>query len=116
MGSGGSALLASSMDSFEDLAALIDPFGHGYSKQRKELRQNLIDQFASDASNRDVLDKLLSLRLLVVKNREICFTAQQEYDNVGVESHPTNKESAFRELERLYTIYETGRILKSVRC
>jgi Zinc finger, ZZ type len=86
-----------------------------YRSQRVDLRRNLILATIGDPSNRDVLDKISTVRKLLTVHQHICATAAREALN-EFDYSPTSTESAWRELERLYAIYETGRILKSAAC
>lgn len=87
---------------------------HNYLTDRKILREKLTTLFGQDPDNQDILKKINALQSIIIKNSHICTTAAKEFKNKD-DHLPTNHESALRELERLYHIYETGRILKSAK-
>lgn len=86
-----------------------------YFADRSKLRDSLQLAFDEDTENQDLIRKIIVLQNILTENAHICATAVREIQNKK-ENAPTNIESAFRELERLYHVYETGRILKSVAC
>ena len=83
-----------------------------YDKQRRQLRQALIMQVIGDPQNQDVLSNIHKLRQLLIQHDHICSTAAREKAN-KFDHSATSQAAAFHELERLFTIYETSRILKS---
>lgn len=96
-------------------SAAGEMLGLGYFGERKQLRRNLILAVIGDPNNKDVLDKISLLKKYVVEHPHINATAAKEAAE-EFDYSPTSVEAAFRELERLYALYETGRILKSVQC
>lgn len=85
-----------------------------YEKQRRQLRQALILEVTGSANNKNTLQNLHKLRSLVTENDYICKTAAREKEN-KFDHSATTKEGLFRELDRLFTVFETGRILKSAK-
>ena len=83
-----------------------------YEKQRRQLRQALILNVIGDPENEDILANIKALRELLIYRDDICATAAREKAN-KFDHSATSMDAAFRELERLFTVYETGRILKS---
>jgi len=83
-----------------------------YDKQRRQLRQNLIQSVINDPKNQDVLSNIKALREMIIENDHICATAALEKAH-KFDHSATSSDAAFHELDRLFTIYETGRILKS---
>ena len=81
-----------------------------YDKQRRQ-QQALIMQVIGDPQNQNVLSNIHKLRQLLIQHDHICSTAAREKANKF--DHSTSQAAAFHELERLFTIYETSRILKS---
>eukprot|EP01040_Poterioochromonas_malhamensis_P021424 gene21424-25846_t len=90
-------------------------FDYQYVNERKTLRQNLIAQFEEDPKNQDLLTKIKLVRDILTQNSHICETAARELEH-DEDTAPTNPQSAYNELDRLLTIYETSTILKSVQC
>ncbi len=58
------------------------------------------------------MSNISALRKLIVVKSEICATAAFEKEN-KFDHSATNVDAAWRELDRLFTVYETSRILKS---
>jgi hypothetical protein len=98
-------------------ASAITIFEYSYVQERAELRQQLIEQFEKNPQNRDLLHKIKALRSLLVQHPDICATARDELQHEReVTEGPTTAQSAYIELDRLFTIYETSTILKSTHC
>ena len=74
----------------------------------------LIMDVIGDPGNQDVLQNIHALRQLLIQHDHICATAAREKAN-KFDHSATSAEAAFHELERLFTVYETGRILKSAK-
>lgn len=85
-----------------------------YDKQRRQLRQALIMEVIGDPTNSDVLQNIHKLRQLLIQHDHICATAAREKAN-KFDHSATSQAAAFKELERLFTVYETSRILKSAK-
>jgi hypothetical protein len=90
-------------------------FDFKYQKERSELRRALILSFLGNPENQELVDKIAKLRSLIVLYPDICATAAAEAKS-KFDCSATNIESAYFELERLYSIYETSTILKSAQC
>eukprot|EP01036_Dinobryon_divergens_P024938 gene24938-33433_t len=86
-----------------------------YEKDRSQLRRALILSFIDNAENRDIVNQIESLKSLVTKHPHLCATAARELARV-FDCSPTSLDAAYAELDRLYTIYETSTVLKSVQC
>jgi hypothetical protein len=85
-----------------------------YEKQRRQLRQALIMEVIGEPGNKDLLENISKLRGVLIANDHICATAAREKAN-KFDHSATSTAAAFHELERLFTIYETSRILKSAK-
>lgn len=85
-----------------------------YDSQRRQLRQALIMTTIQDPGNKDILGKIAGLRKLVIENPHLCATAAREAEH-KFDYSPTSLDAAYHELDRLFTIYEAGRILKSAK-
>ncbi len=85
-----------------------------YEKQRRQLRQALIMDVIGNPKNQDVLQNIHALRQLLIQHDHICATAVREKAN-KFDHSATSAEAAFHELERLFTVYETSRVLKSAK-
>ena len=83
-----------------------------YASERRQLRQALIQSVINDEKNQDVLSNLVALRKIIVQHSEICATAAHEKEN-KFDHSATSTDAAWRELDRLFTVYETSRIFKS---
>jgi hypothetical protein len=90
-------------------------FDFKYQKERSELRKALILSFVGDPANQDVLARIAAVRSIIIQNPHLCATAAREAATT-FECSPTSLDAANNELDRLFTIYETGTILKSVQC
>lgn len=91
-------------------------FERSYHKERAQLRRELMMRFEKDPKNQDILHKIKALRSLIIQHPHICATAAEELrreEAGGLDIQPTTIQSAFNELDRLFTIYETSTILKS---
>jgi hypothetical protein len=91
-------------------------FERSYHKERVQLRRELMMRFEKDPKNQDILHKIQALRALITQHPHICVTAAEELKREQLEEHeihPVTLQSAFNELDRLFTIYETSTILKS---
>jgi hypothetical protein len=86
-----------------------------YEKERLELRRALILSFVNNPDNNEVVSKIAALKALLIKQPHICSTAARELHR-KFDYNPTCMESAFAEIDRLYCLYETSNILKSVQC
>jgi len=85
-----------------------------YGAQRRALRHKLIMQVINDPTNKDILSNISALRKILIENHEICATAAHELAN-KFDHSATSTDAAYRELDRLFTVYETSRILKSAK-
>jgi hypothetical protein len=86
-----------------------------YESQRRELRKALILATISDPNNKDLLGKITGLqRLIIEEHPELCATAARESAR-KFDYSPTSQDAAYHELDRLFTVYETGRILRSTK-
>ena len=85
-----------------------------YDSQRRQLRQALILATIQDPNNKDVLSKITGLRKLIVEHPHLCATAAREAAH-KFDYSPTSLDAAYHELDRLFTVYEAGRILKSAK-
>lgn len=85
-----------------------------YDSQRRQLRQALILATIQNPNNKDVLSKITGLRKLIIEHQNICATAAREAAH-KFDYSPTSLDAAYHELDRLFTIYESGRILKSAK-
>lgn len=94
-------------------AALL--FDHQYQRERQQLRQELMKQFERNPQHQDILAKIKALKALIVIHPHINVTAKIEMEQ-DIDTTPTGIQSAFMELDRLFTIYETSTILKSGQC
>eukprot|EP01038_Epipyxis_sp_PR26KG_P006541 gene6541-8987_t len=90
-------------------------FDYQYHKERSELRKALMMSFIEGSENKDILEKIALIRSIIIQHPHICATAAKESEN-KIDYTPTSSESALYELNRIYTIYETHTILKSVQC
>lgn len=90
-------------------------FDFKYQKERSELRKALILSFLGNPDNQNIIEKISTMRNLVIQYPEICVTAANEAAK-NFDCSVTNMESAYIELERLYSLYETSSILKSAQC
>ena len=96
-------------------AASSSVFDFKYQKERSDLRKALIQSFVGDPANQDVLSRIKAVRSILIEHQELCATAAREaaYE---FKHEPTSLDAAHSELDRLFTIYETNTILKSVQC
>jgi len=85
-----------------------------YDTQRRQLREALILATIQNPSNKDILSKITGLRRLVTEHPHLCATAAREAAH-KFDYSPTSLEAAYHELDRLFTVYEAGRILKSAK-
>lgn len=79
------------------------------------MRRALILSFINDPANKDVLSRITAVRSIIIQNPEYCATAAREAEK-KFDYSPTSLDAAHNELDRLFTIYETGTILRSVQC
>ena len=84
-----------------------------YQYQRKHLRKALMYTFLRDPRYTKLLDRVRGFVDIICRNPELCRTAREELARTG-QFQPTCVESVFKELERLYGIYETDRMAKSL--
>lgn len=92
-------------------------YDYQYDKERTELRLNLIRKFEDDPKSRDILGKIHALRELLIEHPHINRTAAQEQSKEeNIETGATGVQAAYNELDRLFTLYETCSILRSVQC
>lgn len=90
-------------------------FAVSYGAQRDQLRKALIYSFKTNEANRDILHKIKGLRTVICNEAPLFNkTAVREIARAK-KFEITNIETAQRELDRLYNIFETGRILRSVK-
>lgn len=85
-----------------------------YEGDRRRLRRALILSVIENPENKDLLSKITGLRKLVVQHAEICATAAREAAH-KFDYSPTSMDAAWHELDRLFTVYDTGRILKTAK-
>ncbi len=85
-----------------------------YAAERRALRHALIMQTIKDEKNQDILSNITALRKLLIESWDICATAAHEREN-KFDHSATSADAAWRELDRLFTVYETSRILKSAK-
>jgi hypothetical protein len=96
-------------------AASASVFDFKYQKERSELRKALILSFIGNPAHQDVLSRIKAVRSTLIAHPELCATAAREAAH-EFDYSPTSLEAAHIELDRLFTIYETNTILKSVQC
>jgi hypothetical protein len=87
-------------------------FDFNYQKERSDLRKALILSFVGNPENKDVLSRIKAVRAILTQHSDICSTAERESNH---DYSPISLEAAENELDRLFTIYETGIILKSAQ-
>lgn len=88
-----------------------------YQHERSQVRAALIKKFEEDPHSQDVMGKIKVLRALLIEAPHINMTAaQEESKGFDVETGVTSLPAAFNELDRLFTLYETSTILRSVQC
>lgn len=90
-------------------------FDFQYQKERAELRKALILSFINNPENDNILAKISAVRSIIIQHPELCATAAKESIK-KFDYSPTTEDAAYHELDRLYTIYETSTILRSVQC
>lgn len=74
-------------------------------------------QFEADPTNQDILSKIKTLREILIEYPDINRTAYlEQVKQSEEEAGLTSTQSAYHELDRLFTLYETCNILRSVQC